>query len=63
MLELDLVLNAFLQRHLETLDAEKLDTLTALLERPDPELLDYVMGHEEPAAAQERELVNLMRAA
>ena len=61
MLELDLVLNAFLERHLASLDPGRLDSLRELLERPDPELLDYVMGHAEPAAAGERDLVALMR--
>ena len=63
MLELDLVLTAFLERHLASLDPRKLDVFSALLERPDPELLNFVMGHEEPAGTDERELVALMRAA
>jgi antitoxin CptB len=63
MLELDLVLYAFTERHLEALEPQKLETLGVLLERPDPELLDYVMGRDEPPGADERELVALMRAA
>jgi len=61
MLELDLVLNAFLDRHLCNLDAHELETFCGLLECPDPELLDYVMGHKEPAAAEEYELIVLLR--
>jgi antitoxin CptB len=62
MLELDLVLSAFVERELETLGPQQLETLRVLLERPDPELLDYVMGQQEPARADERELIGLMRA-
>ena len=61
MLELDLVLEAFLERDLPDLSPLKLQALHALLDRPDPELLDYVMGHQEPDAADQRELVALMR--
>jgi succinate dehydrogenase flavin-adding protein (antitoxin of CptAB toxin-antitoxin module) len=63
MLELDLVLNAFAETHLQTLAPAELETFRALLERPDPELLDYVMGRDEPSAARELELVALMRGA
>ena len=62
MLELDLVLNAFVERYLATLDANQLDTFRRVLERPDPELLDFVMAHNDPEDAAERELVGLMRA-
>jgi antitoxin CptB len=63
MLELDLVLGAFTKMHLQTLAPADLETLRALLERPDPELLDYVMGRDEPGEARERALVTLMRGA
>jgi antitoxin CptB len=63
MLELDLVLKAFVERHLATLEPHKLEVFGTLLERPDPELLDYFMGHKEPLAAEERELIGLIRAA
>jgi succinate dehydrogenase flavin-adding protein (antitoxin of CptAB toxin-antitoxin module) len=61
MLELDLVLTAFLERYLADLQPHQLDCLFILLERPDPELLDFVMGHSDPAAVTELELVELMR--
>jgi succinate dehydrogenase flavin-adding protein (antitoxin of CptAB toxin-antitoxin module) len=62
MLELDLVLNAFVQRHLATLTPRELDTFRGILERPDPELLDLVMAHTDPEDTAERELIRLMRA-
>ena len=61
MLELDLVLNAFLERHLATLDTVRIDAFKSLLDRTDPELLDLVMGREEGLDAHERELLALMR--
>jgi succinate dehydrogenase flavin-adding protein (antitoxin of CptAB toxin-antitoxin module) len=63
MLELDLVLKAFLERHLESLDSEKLGAFVALLERTDPELLDLVMGHAEAELPAERAVLTLLRAA
>jgi succinate dehydrogenase flavin-adding protein (antitoxin of CptAB toxin-antitoxin module) len=62
LLELDLVLNAFLERHLAALTPRELDTLRSILERPDPELLDFVMAHSDPEDPAERDLVELMRA-
>ena len=62
MLELDLVLKAFLEQHLGSLAAVELDAFRRILERPDPELLDFVMGHSEPEDTAERELIGLMRA-
>jgi succinate dehydrogenase flavin-adding protein (antitoxin of CptAB toxin-antitoxin module) len=61
MLELDLVLAAFLERHLDSLGPRSLATLRRLLERPDPELFDLVMGRGQAEGADERELVALLR--
>ena len=63
MLELDLVLNRFLDRHYAALAPDKLGALKTLLERNDPELLDLVMGHCEAQAPGERAVLALMRAA
>jgi antitoxin CptB len=61
MLELDLVLAAFLERHFDALGPSGLTALRKLLELPDPELLDLVMGRGQAEGAEERELVALMR--
>lgn len=61
MLELDLVLQAFVERHLAALDDGKIDALNAMLMRPDPELLDLVMGRGEGRSAGERAILALMR--
>src|SRR5438309_4713886 len=47
MLELDLTLNKFVERHLARLEPAKLAAFNALLARTDPELLDLVMGRAE----------------
>jgi succinate dehydrogenase flavin-adding protein (antitoxin of CptAB toxin-antitoxin module) len=49
LLELDLVLATFLERHFENLDAREMELFKALLEQPDNDLLDLVMGKTEPA--------------
>jgi antitoxin CptB len=61
MLELDLVLAAFLERHFDTLGPRRLAALRRLLDLPDPELFDLVMGRGRAEGAEERELVALMR--
>jgi antitoxin CptB len=62
MLELDLVLNAFVERHLDGLDAQELEVFQAVLAYPDPMLLAVVMGHAEPEEVREREIVARLRA-
>ena len=61
MLELDLVLSDFLEEHLDALDPAGIEAFKALLALPDPDLLDFVMGHRDPENPRERELVALMR--
>jgi len=61
MLELDLVLNAFVERHLDRLDASRLAAFQGLLARTDPELLDLVMGRAEGRGDGECQVLALMR--
>ena len=61
MLELDLTLNKFVERHLARLEPAKLAAFNALLARTDPELLDLVMGRAEAIEPDEREVLALMR--
>ena len=49
MLELDLVLQAFLDQHYDLADAEEQRAFETLLNYPDPLLLEFVMGHMMPA--------------
>ena len=61
MLELDLVLGAFLNEHLDRLEPQQLDAFKVLLECPDPELLNLVMGHQDPVGRHVSEVVALLR--
>lgn len=63
MLELDLVLAAFLDRHFDRLDPEQRAALERLLEYPDSDLLDFVMGRAEPPDRRCIPLLELLRAA
>ena len=62
LLELDLLLNAFLAKHLDRLDAAALDVFGHLLTRADPELFDLIMGRQETTSVREREILALIRA-
>jgi antitoxin CptB len=48
LLENDLLLGRFLDRHGRTLDAAQNQVLLKLLELPDSELLDLLLGRTEP---------------
>jgi antitoxin CptB len=52
MLELDLVLAAFLDRYYLGLDGREVELFKELLDQPDNELLDLVMGRAESADAR-----------
>ena len=61
LLELDLVLNRFLERHLATLDAEQRLAVARLLDTPDTELWDMVSGRRAGPDAAAEALLRLMR--
>jgi len=67
LLENDLLLRRFLDRHGRTLDAAQKQTLLKLLELPDNELLDLLLGRTEPVPPLDspdlRVLLDRMRAA
>lgn len=62
LLELDLILTRFLERHFEQLDVQQRDILVELLGYPDNDLLDWVMGRQEPPDPRYRPVVQLLRA-
>ena len=62
LLELDLILAGFLERHLARLDAQQLRALDALLDAPDNDLLDWALGRCEPADSRYRPGLALLRA-
>jgi antitoxin CptB len=63
MLELDLTLNAFVERHFDRLDRDEVEAFKELLEYADKDLLDFVMGRAEPAGEQVRAVLGLVRGA
>lgn len=63
MLELDLILNGFVERHLGRLDPQQMEVFRDLLDQPDNDLLDLVMGRVEPAELRYKLVLELMRAA
>jgi antitoxin CptB len=63
MLELDLALNAFLERHFHRLDRGEVDAFNQLLAYPDTDLLDFIMGRAEPENERLRGVLRLVRGA
>ena len=63
LLELDLVLQRFLDRHLEALDAGQTEVFKELLAYEDNDLLDMVMGRAEPVNGRLSAVLEMMRAA
>jgi len=61
LLELDLVLKGFLERHYGELDADQRRLFIELLDQPDNELLDLALGRAEPAPRY-RAVVEMLRA-
>ena len=61
MLELDLILQRFLEQGLDQLSAKELATFDALLSCTDPELFAWFMGHEEPENKEFKEIVAIIR--
>jgi antitoxin CptB len=63
LLELDLILARFSERHLTELDAKELSALDTLLIYPDNELLDFVMGRKTCPDPGLRVVIELMQTA
>ena len=61
LLELDLVLERFLQEKAAGLDAESLDLLNELLEYPDNDLWDIVNGRSEDYPPRHKAIVDVLR--
>ena len=61
MLELDLVLGAFVERQFGRLDARQIAAFRELLEYQDQDLLDLVMGRAEPQDETVRGVLDLVR--
>lgn len=63
MLELDLALQSFLDHHYDLAAADERRAFEALLNYPDPLLLEYIMGRMTPADPQLAHVIARLRAA
>jgi antitoxin CptB len=61
LLELDLVLERFVAKHLDVLDAPQTEVFKELLAYEDNDLLDMVMGRAEPVNTQLGAVLEMMR--
>lgn len=62
MLELDLILQSFLNKGLDSLSDQQIQAFDSLLTCTDPELYAWLMGHEEPQNTELLEIVTILRA-
>ena len=61
MLELDIILQRFLERHIENFSDMRLDAFERLLECTDPDLYTWLMGYASPTNAEFFDLVESIR--
>jgi succinate dehydrogenase flavin-adding protein (antitoxin of CptAB toxin-antitoxin module) len=61
LLELDLVLERFLEKHGEQLQGERMNSFRALLTLADKDILDLISARSECSEARLAEVVQLMR--
>jgi len=59
LLELDVVLTRFLDRHFETLSPQQRATFSRLLDYPDNDLWDFVTGKQPPPDADSARIIRL----
>lgn len=63
LLELDLVLERFVERHLDALSTSQTEVFRELLAYEDNDLLDMVMGRADPVNTQLSAVLEMMRTA
>lgn len=61
MLELDLILNRFVENHLDKLSDTQLEVFEELLHCTDPELFSWLMGYERPIDKELGEIVEYIK--
>ena len=59
--ELDLILGPFADAHAEAMPAIELARLEAVLETPDTDLMDWVLGATAPQPDADREMIDRIR--
>ena len=61
MKELDFIMSGYLERHYESASAAEQDRFKVLLEMPDPELYDLLLGRSEASDPGLRQIIELLR--
>jgi antitoxin CptB len=61
MLELDLLLNPFITKHLDHLSSNQLLALEQLLNQSDPDINQWLMGYATPLQPELADIVTLIR--
>ncbi len=61
MLELDELLGKFFDQHFKSLSAAEQKLFIELLEKPDPVLFDWLLGHTDPENVEQFALVKKIR--
>jgi len=61
MLELDFILNEFLDNQLQQLSEDEMDDLLVYLENPDPDLYSWLMGYKEPESDADIHMTSMIR--
>ena len=61
MKELDVLLGRFVERHLDSLSDAQLDRYESLIECPDPDLYQWILGRGAPPAVHDTDVMALLR--
>ncbi|WP_144391407.1 succinate dehydrogenase assembly factor 2 [Pleionea sediminis] len=61
MLELDVILVPFVEKHFASLDEQDQRLMLELLEQPDPDLFNWIMGYSRPEDDSFAQLVSKIR--
>ncbi|MFV0819590.1 succinate dehydrogenase assembly factor 2 [Tatlockia micdadei] len=61
MLELDLILIPFLERHFDSMSLSQMTAFERLLECTDPELFSWLMGHDDPTDKEFVDIIEFIR--
>lgn len=59
--ELDIIMSRYLEHHYETASMADRDKFKLLLEMPDPDLYDLLLGRSEATDPELRQIVGLLR--
>ena len=59
--EMDLLLQQFVAEHYDNLIPAEQTAFRCLLDQPDPDIMDWVMGKAEPPTADIKRLIDIMR--